>query len=187
VRRAFFIVGAASAIVACGMSRLPAPPYSRQVSSAYTEVPYPPPPARVETVPDKPQGGAVWIDGEWAWEGTRWAWKRGRWVMAPTNATFSPWTSTRDPEGVLYVAEGTWRDHEGKEVPPPPELAHAKPSGGGVVDPEGSTVPPAPIIHEQKSGRHQGDGGIEDAGAKDVNVPQTDAMPLEEADGGGAL
>ena len=41
-------------------------------------------------------------------------------------------------QGVLYVAEGTWRDEHGNEVAAPPELAHAKPSGGGVVDPEGT-------------------------------------------------
>ncbi len=148
-------------LFACGMSRLPAPPYSKQVTSAYGEVPYPPPPARVEFVPPIPQRGAVWIDGEWTWEGKRWAWKRGRWVTPPAGATFSPWTATRDATGVLYFAEGTWRDAAGREVAAPPVLAQGRPSEGAVVSPEGEAVPPGPIIREEKPST-QLDGGDHD-------------------------
>ena len=31
----------------------------------------------------RPAQGAVWIDGEWAWQGRRWAWRIGRWVEPP--------------------------------------------------------------------------------------------------------
>src|SRR5262249_15342814 len=162
------------AFIACGVSRLPTPAYSQQQTNAYTEVPYPPPPARVELVPERPENeGAVWIDGEWTWEGKHWAWKRGRWVVPPPGATFSPWTTTRDATGVLYLAEGTWRDRDGGEIAAPPELAYAKPSGGGVVDPEGDIVPPSPIVIEQQRPPRSSDGGD-----MDVVVPPNDAMPL---------
>ncbi len=122
----------------------------------------------------------MWIDGEWTWEGTRYAWKRGRWVAPPEKATFSPWTATRDSTGVYYVAEGAWRDANGKDLPDPPELAHASPRGGAPVTPEGETIPPAPVVHD---GRTQ---SIESDAAPDVLpiLPSNDAAPLE-TDGGG--
>src|SRR5262249_19876160 len=98
------------AIVACGHARLPRPPYVQQPTSALVEAPYPPPPARVEVVPDSPRDEAVWVDGEWTWHGRRWAWRRGRWVVTPSGGAFSPWTTVRNGDGTLYFAEGTWRD-----------------------------------------------------------------------------
>src|SRR3954469_19970731 len=98
------------AIVACGARALPHPEYVAHPQRALVEVPYPPPPARVEFVPARPADDAVWVDGEWVWRGRRYAWKPGRWVMAPSDAKFSPWTSVRDREGTLYLAKGTWRD-----------------------------------------------------------------------------
>src|SRR5690242_2735513 len=85
----------AAAFVACGMRRLPAPPFTSQPTSALEAVPYPPPPALVEWVPPKPDGAAVWIDGEWMWQSGRWTWKRGRWVRPPPGARFAPWTTVR--------------------------------------------------------------------------------------------
>ena len=48
-------VSFAGAVLACGASRLPAPPYVGQPTEALQEVAYPPPPARVEYVPPAPQ------------------------------------------------------------------------------------------------------------------------------------
>src|ERR1700759_4439944 len=95
--------------IACGAT-LPHPDYVQQPTSALTVVGYPPPPARVEFVPKQPSKDAVWIDGEWQWQGRRWAWRIGRWVVPPAGARFAPWMMVRDPAGVVYYAEGTWRN-----------------------------------------------------------------------------
>lgn len=97
-------------------------------------------------VPDAPSAEAVWIDGEWTWRGNRWAWKRGRWVVAPRGAHFSPWTGTRDEDGVFFFAEGRWRDASGGDLPEPPPLAVAETSIGPVIEPEGAEIalPPLP-------------------------------------------
>jgi len=134
----------AGGLLACGASRLPAPAYVGQPTEALAQVDYPPPPARVEQVPETPKDDAVWVDGEWTWQGRRWAWKQGRWLLPPANAKFSPWTSTRDSSGNLFVAEGKWRDPKGNELPDPEPLATARTRAGGVVSPEGEEVPPAP-------------------------------------------
>lgn len=130
----------AAAAFACGGTRAPTPAYVRQPTSALVEVPYPPPPARVEFVPERPQADAVWLDGEWVWQGRRYAWKPGRWVLAPPNASFAPWTSVRNARGTLYLAEGTWRDAKGAEVPAPKILKVGAPSAGAVTNPEGEVI-----------------------------------------------
>ena len=61
---------------------------TKQPTSALARVPYPPPPARVESVPPRPSTKATWIDGEWTWRGKRWLWVRGRWVEPPKGAVF---------------------------------------------------------------------------------------------------
>lgn len=139
------VVAAATASVACGSRTLPTPSYVGQPQQALVQVPYPPPPARVEYVPDQPDGDAVWIDGEWVWQGRRYAWKPGRWVKPPANASFAPWAAVRDTMGSLYVAEGSWRDGRGNEVAAPAPLKTGKPSPGSITDPEGDTLA-APAI-----------------------------------------
>ena len=122
----------ALAFAGCGLRQLPRPRWVSQPTSALVEVPYPPPAARVEFVPKQPSDRAVWIDGEWTWNGRRWGWRAGRWVIPPTDprttplhlaAAFSPWVTVRSGDGTLYVAEGTWRDIRGIDMPEPPPLA----------------------------------------------------------------
>ena len=141
-------VTTAGAMLACGASRLPAPPYVAQPTEALQEVAFPPPPARVEYVPAAPKTDAVWIDGEWTWQGVHWAWKRGRWVVPPANASYAPWTSNRDRSGNLYVAEGRWRDKQLREVPDPVVLAVGRTRGGAVTNAEGEGVPETPNAPE---------------------------------------
>lgn len=133
-------MAAASTMLACGRGQLPAPSYVGQPQEALVQVPYPPPPARVEFVPDSPDGDAVWVDGEWVWQGRRYAWKPGRWVRAPSGAAFAPWATVRDSMGGLYIAEGTWRDRSGKELKAPEPLRTGRPSPGAITDPEGETI-----------------------------------------------
>jgi hypothetical protein len=137
---------ATAAAIACGAADVPRPPYARHPTSALVEVPYPPPPARVEVVPKKPKDGAVWIDGEWNWETRRWAWRRGRWVMVPPGARFAPWTAVRDRFGTLYFAAGTWRGGSGAVLSEPPSLATGSPMPAAIVSPEGEEVPTGPTL-----------------------------------------
>lgn len=148
--RRSFVAGVAAATLAiafaCG-PRLPAPPFVGQPTSALVEVPYPPPPARVEVIPPHPsESGAVWIDGEWIWRTRRWAWKPGRWVNPPPNARFSPWTTVRDRRGTLYFAEGVWREASGAPLSDPEPLESLGPLPAAVVTPEGEEVREGPLV-----------------------------------------
>ena len=189
----------AGILLACAAPRLPAPTYVGQPTSALQEAAYPPPPGRVEYIPNLPQEGAVWIDGEWTWQGRRWAWKQGRWVMPPSGARFSPWTSTRDKTGLFYVAEGKWRDAQGRELPDPKPVALGRTRGGPVTDPEGDTVQPTPNVApgtasgSGKTNAHAGDGGPETptgatpTGTEPKIGPDATAPPpggVEAVDGG---
>jgi len=136
-RTAAVPLAAALAVVAACAGSLPRPAYVAQTTDALAPVPYPPPPARVETVPPEPRRGAVWIDGEWVWQGRLFAWRRGRWVMPPEGARFAPWTTVRGEDGTVYLAGGAWRDARNQAVPDPPALAAANSTVGSVVDLEG--------------------------------------------------
>jgi hypothetical protein len=198
VRRVLVFCGSAlavaGAILACGVSRLPQPEYVSQTTSALERVPYPPPPARVEYVPEQPRAGAVWIDGEWSWQGRRWAWKAGRWVVPPEGAAYAPWIAVRDRSGVLYVASGVWRGADGGEIEAPAPLAEGRPRGGSVVNPEGETVEPGQVLHGREPRDAQTSVPIVEAGAnppKDVEAPEPEeggagaggAAPSEDGEG----
>jgi hypothetical protein len=164
----------AGVVVACS-SALPGPRYTNQPTSALSEVPYPPPPARVEAVPKRPAKGAVWIDGEWTWQTRRWSWKPGRWVRPPPDARFAPWTTVRDRVGTLYLASGAWRDTAGNEVTEPEPLAVAGGATPSVVTPEGEEVkqgPEAPL-----------DAGPSSPNDLDASVSSS----FDELDGGAAF
>lgn len=124
-------------VVAC-VARLPRPSYSAQTTEALEPVTYPPPPARVEFVPARPAKGAVWIDGEWTWQGRRWAWRVGRWVIPPANARFAPWTMVRSDDGTIYFAPGIWVDAKHEPMTEPSAMATGTPTITDVVDPEGT-------------------------------------------------
>lgn len=137
--------------LACGPS-LRSPPYAAQPASALVRVGFPPPPARVERVPPSPRDDAVWIDGEWAWQGRGWSWQLGRWVVPPAGGRFSPWTATWGDQGAVYYASGTWRDANGDAMAPPDSLATAKPGPGLVIDPSGEQETTGAIRHVPPAG-----------------------------------
>ncbi|HMI83564.1 MAG TPA: hypothetical protein VK550_05685 [Polyangiaceae bacterium] len=129
-------------LAACG-SRLPAPPTGPHPagSTVYIDVPYPPPAARVEVVPAPPRDpGAVWVDGEWAWQGKRWAWLAGGWVVPPRGAYFAPWLVYRLDNGRLLFASGSWHATGGDRIPNPVVLDAAR----NGLDDEGSPQMGAP-------------------------------------------
>jgi len=162
------LAAAAIAIAACGGSTVRRPRMVQQPASALFEVPYPPPPARVEVVPSAPRPDAVWIDGEWMWRGRRWGWQKGRWVVPPANAAFAPWTSVRNADGTLFMAQGSWRDAKGAEVLAPRSLAVGRSSPGAVVGPEGEV---------EEVGASTGRAGV---APRKREAPAPSASPLTE-------
>src|SRR5579859_6119694 len=108
----------------CGSS-LRGPPAAVQPGDAFAEVPYPPPAAKVEYVPERPRSDARWVDGQWRWEDGRWRWERGGWYLVPRGIGFARWETRRTPDGRLIFAPATWREKDGGEAPVPPLLARA--------------------------------------------------------------
>jgi len=188
-RRTRTLVAAAIAIeililvMACGPSATPGPSYTKHPTSALIEVPYPPPPARVEAVPKQPNGDAIWIDGEWTWQTRRWAWKPGRWIKPPTNAKFAPWTQVRNPVGTLYFASGVWRDSKGEEVEEPAPIVIGKPTPASIVSPEGDEIPRGPLAPID-GGSATRDGGASANEAVDQLDASRTTMPMPLSDGG---
>jgi hypothetical protein len=119
---------AAASAVAAGAchSSLPEPAPALQPSNAYVEVPYPPPAALVETVPRRPSEGALWIDGQWSWDGQHWVWNSGGWVAPPPGGRFARWQLRLEPDGRMKFAGPSWRDASGRELPPARVLAAAR-------------------------------------------------------------
>lgn len=127
-------------LFACGGS-LPRPPIGEHPLSAYVEVPYPPPAALAETIPDKPeQAGVVWVDGEWVYHGEGFVWRRGGWVMAPPASQFAAWRTFYRSDGRLMMARGTWYDEARQRFRPPKPVAPAE-------------TPPNQVTSEFQTGR----------------------------------
>lgn len=147
-RRTPAAIGIAFAlVVGCGGSSLPEPELASAPPLKFgeaMEVPYPPPPARVEFIPERPRSGAVWIDGEWTWTGRRWAWTYGRWVMPPPSATYARWRTARTNDGTLLFASGAWYDENGGEVTEPSPLAIGTAREEDVITPPGRRERTAP-------------------------------------------
>ncbi|RYZ08354.1 MAG: hypothetical protein EOO73_07845 [Myxococcales bacterium] len=126
-------------LIGCGGS-LPAPPLTEHPLAAYAEVPYPPPAALAETVPDKPKADVVWVDGEWVFHGEGYVWRRGGWVTAPPKSKFAPWHSWYRSDGRLMMARGTWYDEQRQRLRPPRPATPAE-------------TPPNQVTSEFQTGR----------------------------------
>jgi hypothetical protein len=114
-----------AALGSCASSSMPRPQLVLHPSSAYSEVPYPPPAALVEVVPPSPGSLAVWLDGYWTWQGQFYVWMRGGWVLAPAGGRFAQWQSFYTQYGVLMFAPGAWYGPGGTRVRPPEILLSA--------------------------------------------------------------
>jgi hypothetical protein len=121
------VTAAAAAAIAAGAfscsAAFPSPLLVGQPKEAFSNVPYPPPPGKVEYVPDPPRPDAKWVDGQWRWLNSKWHWERGGWYDVPSNVGFAKWEARRDAEGKLLFAPATWRDSRGQEAPTPRMLA----------------------------------------------------------------
>jgi hypothetical protein len=139
---------------ACAGS-VPHPPYSPQATTALAPLEVAPPPGRVESIPPRPPRADAWVDGEWILRRGRWYWLLGRWVKVPPGATFSPWTAVRSSDGVVWYAEGGWRDARGTPIEAPAPLSVATASNVAIVDPEGHTEDTGPDIQNAPPAHHQ--------------------------------
>lgn len=135
--RAFSLAVGALPLFAC-TSALPHPPYAAQTTDALVAVAFPPPPGRVERVPDRPSGADAWVEGEWILRAGRWSWLLGRWVKTPPGARYSPWVIVRAVDGTAYYARSSWKNAQGLPLAePPPALSFASVSDQAVYDPQG--------------------------------------------------
>ncbi|HEX2674046.1 MAG TPA: hypothetical protein VHM25_24390 [Polyangiaceae bacterium] len=130
----------ATLFVAGCSGSLPTPPRGEHPLSAFVEVPYPPPAALAETVPEKPRGDAVWVDGEWNFHGEGYVWRRGGWVATPQGSHFAPWQAWYRSDGRLMMARGSWYDDKQQRLRPPKPIASAD-------------TPPNQITSEFQTGR----------------------------------
>lgn len=137
---------------ACASS-VPIPDRVQARTESYVAVPQPPPPPRPEHVPDKPRSGAVWVDGEWQWDGSRYTWNHGVWVLPPRGAKISTWTMRRREDGQLFFAPSVWYDAQGHVMPEPTPLAE------GSVREIDASAPPSSTLTTKI------DAGPEDAGS----------------------
>jgi hypothetical protein len=112
-------------LVACSSS-LPEPEALRQPSREFTEVPYPPPAALLELVPEPPRGRhLVWIDGSWAWRGRYYVWQRGGWIELLPDTVFAPWKFIYTKDGKMLFAESRWV-RNGRDADPLPVVVPAR-------------------------------------------------------------
>lgn len=145
-------------ITACART-VPHPPYVAQTTSALTAIPLPPPPGRIETIPERPSGADAWVDGEWVLTHDRWLWVLGRWVRVPPGLKYAPWVTVRSSDGTLYYAPSIWVNASGTQVDAPPSLATATASGeavfsaGGEVEKTGRNVTARPGARVPDGGR----------------------------------
>jgi hypothetical protein len=112
--------------LACSSS-LPMPPATTHPTSAYVEVPYPPPAALVEVVPAAPRDeDAVWLDGYWIWRGRYYVWQRGGWLVPPENGAYATWQSLLAEDGRIVFAPAKWYGPDRRPLPSPKVLAVAR-------------------------------------------------------------
>jgi hypothetical protein len=74
-------------------------------------------------VPARPNSDAVWVDGEWNWDGRRYRWTKGGWVVPAAGAKIAPWAVARRDDGQLFFSPSVWYGESGAPIPPPQVLA----------------------------------------------------------------
>ncbi|NOY90222.1 MAG: BcpO-related WXXGXW repeat protein [Deltaproteobacteria bacterium] len=72
---------------------------------------YQAPPARRATVavrPAAPVSGAVWVQGQWQWNGAQYVWTEGYWLQPRAGSVYVQPRWQRRGRGYVYV-QGAWR------------------------------------------------------------------------------
>jgi hypothetical protein len=95
---------------------LPLPAQTVPPDDAFLDVPYPPPAALAELVPEPPAENAVWMDGGWVWRGNYYVWDRGGWVTPEEGVRFAPWRVRYKLNGQAQFARSLWVDPKGERV-----------------------------------------------------------------------
>ena len=95
----------AGSALACGSRHAEAPRGAHPPNDAVS-IPYPPPPARVEEVPEQPDAACVWADGYWDFS-DRWEWQAGEWVVPRAHCRLAP-MELRRQGGLLLHARPRW-------------------------------------------------------------------------------
>ena len=101
-----FVVVAAGA-VACA-ERVRVPEVASHNGDTPVLVPYPPPAARAEVIPQAPSEEALWVDGYWMWKGTTYSWYAGRWVKPGPGMGYAPAEVVRLRDGNLMFYAPKW-------------------------------------------------------------------------------
>ncbi|HEX4341406.1 MAG TPA: hypothetical protein VH062_36105 [Polyangiaceae bacterium] len=106
------VTACALALAACGGS-LRTVPFGPRGSDgkAPIVVETPPPPAKVERIPDAPGSGCAWLDGRWEWVDQAWAWTPGAWVTVPAACHYATPQALWVPaagRGLLFYLPGRW-------------------------------------------------------------------------------
>ncbi len=109
-RRALLLAG--TSLLGCGSStplvpRGPHPPHVQE----FVAVPYPPPPAKVEELPESPRDpSCAWVDGHYDFDGRGFSWQAGRWVLPTPGCYYAPplvaWS--KGGEARLYYTPPRW-------------------------------------------------------------------------------
>lgn len=149
----------------------PTVPKPREVEppeSAFAEVPFQPPAARVEMVPEPLQKSWVWMDGSWHWRGGRWVWRWGGWVDPPAGVSYQPPVTRRQPDGTLLFAHAAWRDASGNHVHAPPILAPPQDEPSLDRGPAITCPPPQEALRSADTGS----AGQKSCGDVDGGAPQ---------------
>jgi hypothetical protein len=125
----------------CGAS-LPQPRQAASPPDSFIEVPYPPPAALSELVPEPPPGrkDVVFQDGGWTWRGRYFVWKRGGWVAPAPGTRFCPWSFHYLDDGRALFSPSHWLDAQGLPTRPPAILVPSR-------------TPPNEVTAEFQSGR----------------------------------
>jgi hypothetical protein len=76
-------------------------------------VPYPPPPAKVVTIPPTPSNPAcVYLDGQWVFGSRDWQWEEGGWFIAASGCSFAQarlfWQTVGADRSELRFRAGRW-------------------------------------------------------------------------------
>lgn len=111
------LIALVATLCACASSSLRLPKTGPHIGEEPVFVPYPPPPARVQVVPDRPkeEPDAVWVDGQWTWKARRWVWQAGAWQTPLKDGYYAPPTTVMLSDGTIAYFAGAWRKADEKK------------------------------------------------------------------------
>src|SRR5688500_4102678 len=72
-----------------------------------------PPAPRVSVRPAAPYSGAIWVAGNWQWNGGQWVWTEGYWEQPRVGYVYVQPRWARQGRGWVYVGGG-WRSGGGR-------------------------------------------------------------------------